>query len=77
MDSDSSTKQKSAELRSRQGEVHEGSALYHLFFYLRMALIENRESTCFVSVDSFQALSDNIHLYHVSHISHVAYLSKL
>ena len=61
MDSNSSTKLKQAELYSRQGEAHEGSAPYRLCIFLRMALVANR-------VDSFQALTDNIHLYHVSHI---------
>ena len=74
MDSDSSTKQKQAELRSRQGESHEGSAPYRLCVFSRMALVENRESTCFAPVDFFQALTDNIHLYHVSHISRAVYL---
>ena len=74
MDSDSSTKQKQAELRSRQGEAHEGSAPYCLGIFMQMALVENRESTCFAPVDFFQALTDNIHLYHVSHISRAVYL---
>ena len=46
MDGDGSTKQKQAELRSRQGESHEGSAPYRLCIFSRMALVENRESTC-------------------------------
>ena len=61
MDSNSSTKQKQAELHSRQGEAHEGSAPYRLCIFFRMALVEIRESTCFAPVDSFQALTDNIH----------------
>ena len=53
MDSNSSTKQKQAELRSIQGEAHERSAPYCLGIFMQMSLVENRESTCFAPVDFF------------------------
>ena len=65
MDINSSTKLKQPELRSRQGEAHEGSAPYRLCIFLWMALVENRKSTCFAPVDSFQALLVSVAINHV------------